>query len=694
MNQPDDKQKTGRARDRDAVRIGDWVLYPDLGTLWKADGEVRLHPKALHILLVLVDAKDRGVSREALLEQVWGSSYPTDYVVSRAIADLRAALGEKAGEQKYIRTLPKYGYQLVAKTGPVEYTEPGKHYWATHAPRRISYAIGVLFLVFVLWPHGQYKTAIPAPRPLTAAPGLEHQPRISPDGQWVIYAALKPQRSDWDLFRVSLVSGESQPVAVSQGVVEHGPAYSPDGNEVAYVRMDSEGCEVVIQPIVLGVPRPVSSCTTKFPSLVDWSPDGNWLAYTSDTVDDPDHRRRIYLFDTNSGDTRMASTDVTPTGSDFYPRFSPGGDYIAFIRGEPQPDHRSTLWLANYAENTERPLTSQPAQIGGMTWLDDDRLMYSVSKSGRMQMHVLEIVDGSTSDLALEDILHPDYHQAQELLVAARIRRDMNLAILDVDGTIRSVAISTYDDHHGRFSPDGQWLSFVSSRNGNEEIWLASSSGEAVRKLTDFGGINVRYPGWQNRGQAVIFSAQGGTAEQIYSVDLISGSQQQLPMATPQGTTPSYLPSGGGYVYGCLHESRWGICGSRDGAEQTFVATGFFQPQAINDNEVLAVNTHGILHRISLADGTSEEIWDGLPLLGRTGWALQGEDLYYIANAPGGNGRIFRRNLASGVTEQLFEGEMPVADTTLSVNPITGALLFTRFQAASDDLTVYQAVKF
>jgi hypothetical protein len=270
----------------------------------------------------------------------------------------------------------------------------------------------------------------------------------------------------------------------------------------------------------------------------------------------------------------------------------------------------------------------------------------------------------------------------------------MNLAILDVDGTIRSVAISTYDDHHGRFSPDGQWLSFVSSRNGNEEIWLASSSGEAVRKLTDFGGINVRYPGWQNSGQAVIFSAQGETAEQIYSVDLISGSQQQLPMATPQGTTPSYLPSGGGYVYGCLHESRWGICGSRDGAEQTFVATGFFQPQAINDNEVLAVNTHGILHRISLADGTSEEIWDGLPLLGRTGWALQGEDLYYIANAPGGNGRIFRRNLASGVTEQLFEGEMPVADTTLSVNPITGALLFTRFQAASDDLTVYQAVKF
>ena len=692
MNQPDNNAVN--TRERDAVRIGEWILHPDLGMLWKSDNEVRLNNKALQTLLVLIDAGERGVSRDKLLERVWGSSYPSDYVVSRAIADLRAAFGEKAGEEKYIRTLPKYGYQLLAKIGPVEKIDPSKHYWAIWGPRYIAYGLGIVVLLIALWPRGQYRIAKPAPTPLTAAPGLEHQPRFSPDGEWVIYAALKPQRSDWDLFRVSLASGESQPVAVSQNVAEHGPAFSPQGNEVAYVRMQGSRCDVVIQAVALGAPRPVAACTMKFPSLVDWSPNGDWLAYTASEADDVDNYRRIHVFNTNTGESRMASTGVSPTGSDFYPRFSPDSSNIAFLRGEPQPDHRSTLWIVDAETNTEQALTSPPAQIGGMAWVDDNRLMYSVLESGRMQMHILKISGNVARDIRLEDVLHPDINRVDGSLVAAKIRRDMDLAILDVDGTIRSVAISTYDDHHGRFSPDGQWLSFVSSRNGHEEIWLASSSGDAVRKLTDFGGVNVRYPGWRSGGQAVIFSAQGETGEQVYSIDLISGNQQQLPIATPQATTPSFLPSGNGYVYGCLNEGRWGICVSKGGSAQKFVAPGYFQPQAVNDAEVLAVNTEGVLHRLSLADGTSEEIWDGLPLLGRTGWALQGDDLYFIANAPGGNGRIFRRNLASGATEQLYEGEMPVADTTLSVNPQTGALLFTRFQAASDDLVIYEGVRF
>ena len=52
------------------------------------------------------------------------------------------------------------------------------------------------------------------------------------------------------------------------------------------------------------------------------------------------------------------------------------------------------------------------------------------------------------------------------------------------------------------------------------------------------------------------------------------------------------------------------------------------------------------------------------------------------------------QTLVTGETKLLFEGEMPVADTTLSINPLTGALLFARYQAASDDLTIYEGVNF
>ena len=109
---PDAREARGR---RGPTKIGDWVLHADLGLLRSDAREVRLNAKTLHVLLVLLDAGDKAVSRDALLDQVWGESYPSDSVISRAMADLRAAFGEKAGEQKYIRTLPKYGYQFVAE---------------------------------------------------------------------------------------------------------------------------------------------------------------------------------------------------------------------------------------------------------------------------------------------------------------------------------------------------------------------------------------------------------------------------------------------------------------------------------------------------------------------------------------------------------------------------------------------------
>ena len=106
-HRPDARAARGR---RGPTQIGKWVLHADLGVLRSDDAEVRLNAKTLHVLLVLLDAGDKAVSRDALLDQVWGVHYPSDNVISRAMADLRAAFGEKAGEQKYIRTLPKFGF--------------------------------------------------------------------------------------------------------------------------------------------------------------------------------------------------------------------------------------------------------------------------------------------------------------------------------------------------------------------------------------------------------------------------------------------------------------------------------------------------------------------------------------------------------------------------------------------------------
>jgi Tol biopolymer transport system component/DNA-binding winged helix-turn-helix (wHTH) protein len=696
MQDPNINTEQPDQRQRDALRIGDWELHPDLAVLRGAGGEVRLLPKALAVLLVLTDQPNKGVSRETLLNRVWGSSYPSDEVVSRAIADLRLAFGEKAGDQRYIRTLPKYGYQLVAETGPLTQVAGAA---STKGVRQALVAV-LITLVAVLvglatvdWFASEDANLWTGFRPLTSAPGLERQPRLSPDGRWVIYAALKPERSDWDLFRVELESGETQPVAASADAFEHGPAFSPRGDEVAYVRFSPDRCEVMIQAIALGVPRPVARCARKFPTLVDWSGDGQWLALTNAVDDDPEGRRRIYRLNLASGDLQAASGAVSATGTDFYPRFSPDASQIAFLRGEPHPDHRATLWVVNLEDGQEQALTRLPEPVGGMTWINDQELLFSVQIAGRMVGRRVSIDSPNPQPIPLDDVLHPEFDASHQTLIAARQRRDKDLAVLEPDGSVHAVARSTFDEQDGQFSPDGQWLTFVSRRSGYEELWIASVSGESSRQLTRFEGANVRHPVWRPDGQAILFTAEGAEQERMYLVDVVGGQLELLPTPFDQVSTPQWH-SDGVLVFGCRDNEFRGICSAR-GEQIQHLAEGFHRPQPITSEQVLVSDDLGHLHALDIVDGQTRLVWSGLPGKGRIGWAVSGKELLFVTGGERGeSGQLMRRNLASGETQTLYQGHMPVVDVRLHTNSVTGAVLFTRYQASSDDIVVYRNIRF
>lgn len=705
MNQPAKKPDLKAARGRrGTTQIGDWVLHPDLGVLRNDSDEVRLNAKTLHVLLVLLDAGDKGVSRESLLDQVWGESYPTDTVISRAMADLRAAFGEKAGEQKYIRTLPKYGYQFVAGHCDFDPGEPQTA--ATAAPShmrkyRHHYLLGAVLLITIALLPKIVKNP-PAPerpqmvlagqRPLTSAPGLEHQPRFVADSDWVVYAVMRRDRSDWDLFRVSLADGLSQPVAVTPDVHEHGPAISPYADELAYVRLSGSGCDVVIQSIALGVPETLTQCTQKFPTLVDWSPTENWLAYTIGQQIEADQLRRLYLVDRISGQTRRLSDQVSPTGTDFYPRFSPSGRQVAFLRGEPQPDHRATLWIVDVDSGEEQQLTDLPVQLGGMTWIDETHLLYSFSDAGRMRSRWLDSVSGEARPVESVEIAHPEFSPNEKLLVATVLRSDSDLALLSTGGDVRAVAQSTSDDHHGTLSPDEAWLAFISQRSGSDELWIAATNGDSARRLTRFDGASVRYPDWHPDGQRILITVQTGAGEKLYEVDIVSGTAHLVAADFVDVTMPRWLADGDRWVAGCRDAAGWGIClGNAENV--TRIAKGYYRPRPYTNRDIAVVDNEGNLFSLAVADGSVKPLWDGLPGNGRYGWVVDGNQLLFLSGGETGNaGRLNRRHLGSGATEVLYSGPMPLADTNISIGRQTGTVLFTRFADSSDDLAVFEGV--
>jgi two-component system alkaline phosphatase synthesis response regulator PhoP len=79
--------------------------------------DVELSPREFELLRYLIERKGDTVSRDRLLEDVWGyESYPSTRTVDTHIAKLRAKIGDSGSEPRWILTIHGAGYKFVDPT--------------------------------------------------------------------------------------------------------------------------------------------------------------------------------------------------------------------------------------------------------------------------------------------------------------------------------------------------------------------------------------------------------------------------------------------------------------------------------------------------------------------------------------------------------------------------------------------------
>lgn len=96
------------------LACGDLTLDRQARRVKLGDKTVELTPKALGALEYLMTHPDECVTRERLLEVVWGWQYPAGTrAVDTRMAELRRALGDDAENPRYIETVPAEGYRFA-----------------------------------------------------------------------------------------------------------------------------------------------------------------------------------------------------------------------------------------------------------------------------------------------------------------------------------------------------------------------------------------------------------------------------------------------------------------------------------------------------------------------------------------------------------------------------------------------------
>lgn len=92
----------------------DFVLDPDRRELRRGTATVSMGPQVFDLLLYLVENRDRVVSKDDLLEAVWGGRIVSESTLTSHINAVRKAVGDTGNDQHVIRTVARKGVRFIA----------------------------------------------------------------------------------------------------------------------------------------------------------------------------------------------------------------------------------------------------------------------------------------------------------------------------------------------------------------------------------------------------------------------------------------------------------------------------------------------------------------------------------------------------------------------------------------------------
>src|SRR5215467_13275365 len=95
--------------------FGPFVLDTAQHLLLRQGEPVPLTPKTYDALVVLVENAGRMLTKDELMRALWPTSFVEESNLTQQISMIRRALGESAGEQRYIVTVPGRGYRFAAE---------------------------------------------------------------------------------------------------------------------------------------------------------------------------------------------------------------------------------------------------------------------------------------------------------------------------------------------------------------------------------------------------------------------------------------------------------------------------------------------------------------------------------------------------------------------------------------------------
>ena len=551
------------------LSVGEHVVDVDTLRIVTRPGSPRLTPKAAAVLLQLARAAGRTLSRDDLLNVVWKGTCPTPDVLTQAVKDLRRALGDDLHAPRYVETLPRLGYRLVAPARFLDRYDAdaigspaGALDAAAGAPKRrlaIRAAVAALALITIaigaIALKHEESSAATKPRwqasdqrAITADPGPERFPRISPDGTRVAYSVSDADRHNAHIVQRSLTQSRVMRLTEPSTSEEFFPVWSPDGATIAFARHAGDDCKILVAPALGGSERLVDNCYTGSVSYFSWAPDARHLVTTMPTAPSATDMA-ITLVSIDGGASDRLAYEHGIADLDLDARYSPDGTQIAFRRGA---SPYSDLYVVGARGGAVRQLTHLASRMRGFDWTRDGAaLVFSSGHAGPQALYTVSLDDARVEALGVQPAEFPSAARASDTVVYEIPRLRTQLATVGIDaadGKPHDLVPSTGSDSAPAFSPVDDRIAFVSDRSGAQQLWLSDPASGETYPLTESDEPTLRYPVWRPDGARLLITARGASMGRLIEIDIATHTRRVLSADDEDVRYGVYGPNLGTYV--------------------------------------------------------------------------------------------------------------------------------------------------
>lgn len=413
------------------------------------------------------------------------------------------------------------------------------------------------------------------------------------------------------------------------------PRVSPDGKRVVYTVneavMTNEKSEFVTQIWMANIATRQNVQLTfgdKSSTNPKWSPDGNWIAFTSNRKD---NKNNVFLLSMSGGEAEPL-TDLKSSVSNF--EWAPDGRWIAYTMTDAKSaedekndkgknDWRwigeniklARLYVIPIQKNADgkrepRQLTTEDYQVDDFDWSGDGaRIAFSHVKSPLAN-------DWTTSDISIVDV---------------------------ASGKITVLANTAAAESNPLYSPDGKSIAIIASDAPprwaqSTVIQIYPAGGGAPKSLVASFDGQPFIAGWSSNSKQIFFSEPKGTGTQVYSLDVAANRIEQIK------TTPAVI--GGlnlnhsGTTFGFVRQTA-------DTPGDVFIAgVSDFSPVQIS-----SVNADIKMPAIGRTEVISWKSKDGKEIEGLLTYPVgyqTGERVPLILNVHGGPAGVFQQTFIGG----------------------------------------------